>query len=128
MVEFNSQQESKSLSFLTINEVAIKLKLRDNEVATKWINEKNIPIHKDRKRYLVYEIDIDVEIDKIFVRSLQNKYPSDWKEIYKKVVKDQAVYELVVLSLSGELCSRKNTTKLQLTSEEDNKLFNQLTA
>lgn len=126
MIEYNSGGISNSLSVLTIDEVALKLKLRGSEATMKWIGEKKIPIHKERKRNLVYEIDIDVEIDKRYVRGLQIKYPTDWKDVYKKIAKDEAVYELVVLSLSGELCSSKSITKLRLTNDEDNELYKQL--
>lgn len=116
---------SKSLTVLTIQEVAQKIKKKDIDATRKWLDERNITIYKDSKPHYVYEIDIDCEMDKPYVRNLRNKHPNNWEEIYKKVAKDNSVYELVVLSLSGEISTRP-TTKLKITRSDDVKLYKQL--
>jgi len=120
----NNQIKSSNLSILTIREVAIKLKLINIEAAKKWIEKRGIRIHKFSKQNIVYEIEVICEIDKPFVKSLRLKYPLKWKEIYRNLVKDQNVYELLVLQLEGEL-DYIPTTKVK-RNIGDEKLYNDL--
>lgn len=120
----NNQSESSNLSILTIREVAIKLKLINSEAAKKWIEKRGIRIHKFSKQNIVYEIEVICEIDKPFVKSLRLKYPLRWKKIYRNLVKDKNVYELLVLQLEGEL-DYVPTTKVK-RNIEDEKLYNDL--
>jgi hypothetical protein len=120
----NNQSESSNLSILTIREVAIKLKLINSEAAKKWIEKRGIRIHKFSKQNIVYEIEVICEIDKPFVKSLRLKYPLRWKKIYRNLVKDKNVYELLVLQLEGEL-DYVPTTKVR-RNIEDEKLYNDL--
>jgi len=118
---------SKSLSLLTIPEVALKIKFKDFDATKKWLQQKNITILRDRKPYMVYEIDVDCEIDKGYVKDLRRKYPNDWEEIYKKIAKDDSVYEMVVLSLSGEVRS-KPMTKIRPSNVTEHALLKKYSA
>lgn len=75
----------------------------------------------------MYEIDVSVEIDKPWVINLMDRYPENWKEVYKKTVKDNAVYEMVLLNL-GEDVSYLPKTKIKSLNGNDKKLFEKLTA
>lgn len=108
-------------------EVGQKIKLSDFDAIKRWLVKKGITIYKETKVNFVYEIDVDVEIDKIKVRDLKGKYPNNWQELYKKIAKDEAVYEMVVYSLTGDSLTRP-TTKLKLTTQADKELFNKLIA
>jgi len=120
----NNQSKTSNLSILTIREVALKLKLINSEAAKKWIEKRGIRIHKFSKQNIVYEIEVICEIDKPFVKSLRLKYPLRWKKIYRNLVKDKNVYELLVLQLEGEL-DYVPTTKVK-RNIEDEKLYNDL--
>jgi hypothetical protein len=120
----NNQSRSTNLSILTIPEVAIKLKLINSEAAKKWIEKRGIRIHKFSKQNLVYEIEVICEIDKPFVKSLKMKYPLVWKNIYRRLVKDYAVYELLMFQLEGEF-DFVPTTKIK-RNKSDEKLYNDL--
>ena len=113
---------SNSLAILTISDVGPKIKKKDTEAIKKWLEKKNITIYKETKTHFVYEIDVDCEIDKIRVRDLRNKYPNNWKEIYKKITKDNSVYEMVVLSLGGEFID-KPMTKIKTRNAEEEALY-----
>ena len=113
---------SNSLAILTISDVGPKIKKKDTEAIKKWLEKKNITIYKETKTHFVYEIDVDCEIDKIRVRDLRNKYPNNWKEIYKKITKDNSVYEMVVLSLGGEFID-KPMTKIKTRNAVEDALF-----
>ena len=108
-------------------EVADKLKLKDFDATKRWLEKKGIAIYKETKTHFVYEIDVDVEIDKTRVKDLRNKYPNNWEKLYKKIAKDDSVYEMVVHSLVGESVARP-TTKLKLTNQDDKELYKKLIA
>ena len=119
--------KENNLKILTILEVAKKIKIKDNVATKKWLEKKGIRIYTDTKTHYVYEIDVAVEIDKPWVINLMNRYPENWKDVYKKTVKDNAVYEMVLLSL-GEDVSYLPTTKIKSLNGNDKKLFEKLTA
>ncbi|CAN1558811.1 hypothetical protein MCEGE10_02531 [Flavobacteriaceae bacterium] len=123
----NNETNTKSLGLLTILEVAKKLKLSNFDASKRWLEKKGIKIYKETKTHLVYEIDVDVEIDKNKVKDLRIKYPNNWEQLYKKIAKDDSVYEMVVFILNGETVSRP-TTKLKLTTEADKDLYKKLIA
>lgn len=122
-----SINEEKNLRILTITEVAERIKTKDNIATKKWLEKKGIKIYTDTKTHYVYEIDVEVEIDKPWVINLMERYPENWKEVYKKTVKDNAVYEMVLLNL-GEDVSYLPKTKIKILNENDKKLFEKLTA
>ncbi len=123
----NNETNTKNLGLLTILEVAKKLKLSNFDASKRWLEKKGIKIYKETKTHLVYEIDVDVEIDKNKVKDLRIKYPNNWEQLYKKIAKDDSVYEMVVFILNGETVSRP-TTKLKLTTEADKDLYKKLIA
>lgn len=117
----------KSLNILSLIEVAEIIKTKDNTATRKWLEKKGVKVYKETKTHFVYEIDVAVEIDKPWVINLMNRYPEKWKDIYKKTVKDNAVYEMVLLSLDEDL-GYLPTTKIKSLNESDKKLFKKLTA
>lgn len=123
----NNEKHTKSLGILTILEVGQKIKLSDFDAIKRWLDKKDITIYKETKVHFVYEIDVDVEIDKIRVRDLKAKNPNNWQELYKMIAKDNAVYEMVVYSLTGDSVVRP-ATRLKLTTDADKELFKKLIA
>jgi hypothetical protein len=94
---------SRSLDTMTLAQVAEKINVKDIESAKKWLQEKNIKIHRFLNNSFVYQIEVDSEIDKPFVQQLRNKYPDKWKDRYRDVVKDLSVYNLTVTLLEDEI-------------------------
>lgn len=118
------QEKVNSLSILTIPEVAAKLKIANQGTAKRWLERNGILIHRFSKHNIVYAIEVICEIDKPFVRSLRLKYPTKWKKIYRNLVKDQDVYDLLVLQLDGEF-DFGPTTKVRRNAG-DEELYNDL--
>jgi hypothetical protein len=110
------------LPTLNFAQVGEKINLKDYEAIKKWLISKGISIHKTGRFQFVYEIDVDCEIDKIKVLELKKRYPNDWVELYKRISRDSAVYELVVHNLQG-MISAKPTTKVKLSNENENELY-----
>lgn len=98
MIEENS---SFSLDHLTIPQVAELLGLKDIESTKKWLKNKGIKIHKQSKSLFVYAIEVASELDKPYVIQLRNLFPDKWKERYRDVVKNFAVYNLLVAKMEN---------------------------
>lgn len=110
------------LPTLTIAEVGMEINLKDNEAIKKWLISNGISIHKRGKSLFVYEIDVHCRIDKVKVLELKKQYPNDWIELYKKISKDNAVYEMVVHSLGGKIVA-KPSTKVKPVSKSEKELY-----
>lgn len=87
---------SMHLDTLTLAGVAEKIYVKDDQTAKKWLKEKGIKIHSYPKHSYVFQVEVASEIDKPYVIQLRNQYPDKWKEKYRDVVKDIAVYNLTV--------------------------------
>lgn len=92
-----------SLDTLTLPEVAEKINAKDITTAKRWLKDMGIKIHRFTKSPFVYQIEVDSCIDKPFVQNLRNRYPDKWKERYREVVKDIAVYNLTITLLEDEI-------------------------
>ena len=89
------------LDTLTIPQVAEDIHVKDNDTAEKWLKSKGIKIHKHTKSRFVYQIEVASEIDKPFVLELRNQYPERWKELYRDIVKNSAVYNILVSKIES---------------------------
>lgn len=114
------------LSILNFAQVGEKINLKDYSCIKKWLISKEITIHKIGKFPYVYEIDVDCAIDKVKVLELKKQYPEDWAELYKRMSIDNAVYEMVVHSLKGQI-TIKPTTKLKPSNKSEYELYNKYT-
>lgn len=95
--------EPKSLDTLTLEQVAERIHASNEKSTRKWLQERGIQVYRHARVSFVYQIEVDSEIDKAFVISLRNKYPDKWKERYKDVVKDPAVYNLTISIIEDTL-------------------------
>ncbi|WP_188050255.1 hypothetical protein [Flavobacterium sp. GP15] len=118
---------TRSLDTLTLMEVGKRLNLIDIEAIKRWLNKNKIRIYKFPKQNYVYQIDLDCEIDKIRVTDLRKEFPDNWEEVYKKIAKDNAVYEMVVISLGGQVFE-KIKSKITVKNKKEEDLFNRYSA
>jgi hypothetical protein len=65
------------------------------------------------------------EIDKQLALNLKWKNPTQWKEMYKCVAKNSAIYELVLIQI-GEEDVYKPINKVKTKGTKDEKLLNEL--
>ena len=94
---------SKSLDTITLPQVAEKINAKDVITAKRWLKDMGIKIHRFTKTPFVYQIEVDSCIDKPYVQNLRNRYPDKWKDRYREVVKDMAVYNLTITLLEDEI-------------------------
>jgi hypothetical protein len=117
--------QSGRLNRLTLPQVGKEINRSNPESIRKWLLEKNITIHRQSNTNFVYQVEFDCEMDKPFVFDIRRKYPDCWKEIYRNVSKDLAVYNLMLIILKEEPTPLP-TTKVVCKSITDNKLLKSL--
>ena len=89
-------KEPKSLDTLTLEEVSDRIHSTNEKTTRRWLKRCGITVYRFARKSFVYQIEVESEIDKPFVLHLRNKQPDKWKERYRDVVKDLAVYNLLV--------------------------------
>lgn len=116
---------SKSQSTLTLAEVSSILNYKRDSCAIKWLKKNGIQIHRLSKKNFVYQIELDLVLERPYVTSLRIKHPQKWKEMYRVVCKDKSLYELMVMEM-GESAQFIPMTKVSLKSTSDDKLYKSL--
>ncbi|MFM6993671.1 MAG: hypothetical protein ACKOWO_00990 [Sediminibacterium sp.] len=86
----------KSLDTLTLEQVSEKIHSTNERTTRRWLEECGIKVYRFARKSFVYQVEVESEIDKPFVLHLRNQHPDKWKERYRDIVKDLAVYNLLV--------------------------------
>ncbi len=123
--DISSMYSSGHLDEITPNDLATILKVGTVATALRWLEKNGIQIHKRCKKNIACKFEVDVAIDKQFVKGLMKKYPSNWEEKYQLVAKDIKVCQLVIEELKGESW-KSPTTIVKPLNESDNKLIKKL--
>jgi hypothetical protein len=89
-------KEPKSLDTLTLEQVSERIHSTNERTTRRWLEECGIKVYRFARKSFVYQVEVESEIDKPFVLHLRNHHPDKWKERYRDVVKDLAVYNLLV--------------------------------
>ena len=89
-------KEPKSLDTLTLEQVSERIHSTNERTTRRWLEECGIKVYRFARKSFVYQVEVESEIDKPFVLHLRNHHPDKWKERYRYVVKDLAVYNLLV--------------------------------
>jgi hypothetical protein len=67
---------------INIKDVMIALCVEDIRTAIKWCKNKSILIFKFGKEKYINSIDFELAVDRPLIKSLKEKHPEHWKEIY----------------------------------------------
>ncbi len=118
-------RKSNSLQTLTISEVSAVLKFKNDLTTRKWLKDNGIQIHRLSKKSFVYQMSLDLVLDKPYVMDLKRKHPQNWKDVYRRVVKDKSLYDLMMFEIDEEN-SFTPTTKVSVKSKTDQKLLKSL--
>ncbi len=59
------------------------------------------------------------------VSDFKRKYPKQWEAYYQNTIKDEALFNLIMLRMEVDI-SYKPTTKVKIRSKSDEKLYNKL--
>ena len=124
--DFNNQAD-KGLKFMTMKQVGDEINLRDPRAIRKWLVERGITIHKLSSKSYVYKIDFDLQSDKPLVMNLRRTNPQNWKEMYRAITPNDALFNLMMLEMEQEVFHLP-TTKVSVRSKNDEKLLRALVA
>jgi hypothetical protein len=121
----NNEQYETNLITLPLMKVGARINLKDKAAISRWLAERDISVHKQSAKSVVYKIDFDLHFEKPFVLGLKRKHPQKWKEMYRAVCTDDRLYNLMMISMDAEVAPLP-TTKVSLISNEDKKIFKDL--
>jgi hypothetical protein len=124
--DFNNQSD-KGLKFMTMKQVGDEINLRGPKAIRKWLVERGITIHKLSSKSYVYKIDFDLQSDKPLVMNLRRTNPQNWKEMYRAITPNDALFNLMMLEMEQEVFHLP-TTKVSIRSKNDEKLLRALIA
>lgn len=119
------EELEKSQNTLTLAQVSHRLNYKNDFCTKRWLKKNGIQTHRIAKDNCVYQIELDLVLEKPYVISLRNKHPQKWKEMYRVVCKDKSLYELMVMELD-ESTPRIPMTKVSLRSKSDEKRYKSL--
>ena len=112
---------------LTIKEITSRLKFKKNETALNWLVQKNVAVHRHGKRNkFVYAIDFESTMLIHLADNLRKNYPNYWKERLKRVVINDAVYEMILIKLDSNPTIKQSTTKVSPKNNKEKDLLKAL--
>jgi hypothetical protein len=121
----NSNQDLKEIKLMTLKQVGAEIQINDLKSIRKWLTKNNITIHKFSSKTFVYKIDFNLHLYKPLVITLRNKNPNNWKEKFKVIANDDALYNLMMLEMEQEVI-KKPLTWVTTKNESDEKLLKAL--
>ena len=112
-------KESKSLDTLTLEQVSERIHSTNERTTRRWLEECGIKVYRFARRSFVYQVEVESEIDKPFVLHLRNHHPDKWKERYRDVVKDLAVYNLLVSKIEDTPTPTPNVRASRINKKDE---------
>jgi hypothetical protein len=117
-------EKQMNCPILSLKEVGLLIGRKDNECIKKWLKGNRITIHRSVKLVYVYKIDYECAMMLPHIKDRQKKDPGGWQSYYQKTIKDEALFELIMLELKVTF-NYKPTTKVK-RSKSDEELYKQL--
>lgn len=111
-------------TILSLKDVGELIQRKDIECIKKWLHENSITIHRLGKLTCVYKVDFDCAMMLPHVRDFKRKYPTQWEAYYQKTIKDECLFNLIMLRMEVDI-SYKPTTKVK-RSKKDEELYQKL--
>lgn len=124
MTNINLEKGMNCGTILSLKAVGELIQRKDTECIKKWLNENSITIHRLGKLTCVYKVDFDCAMMLPHVRDFKRKYPTQWEAYYQKTIKDECLFNLIMLRMEVDI-SYKPTTKVK-RSKSDEELYKQL--
>ena len=124
MANVNLEKQMNCSAIMNLKEVGIRIGRKDIECIKKWLNENSITIHRLGKLTCVYKVDFDCAMMLPHVRDFKRKYPTQWEAYYQKTIKDECLFNLIMLRMEVDI-NYKPTTKVK-RSKSDEELYKQL--
>jgi hypothetical protein len=114
-------KEPKSLDTLTLEQVSEKIHSTNERTTRRWLEECGIKVYRFARKSFVYQVEVESEIDKPFVLHLRNQHPDKWKERYRDIVKDLAVYNLLVSKIEDTPTPIPSVRARRINKKDENR-------
>ncbi len=124
MTNINLEKGMNCGTILTLKAVGELIQRKDTECIKKWLHENGITIHRLGKLTFVYKVDFDCAMMLPHVRDFKRKYPTQWEAYYQMTIKDECLFNLIMLRMEVDI-NYKPTTKVR-RSKSDEELYKQL--
>jgi len=118
------EKQIRCTAIMSLSEVGVHIGRKDKECIIKWLTGSNITIHRSVKLVYIYKVDFECAIILPQVKDYKKKYPTQWEAYYQKTIKDEALFNLIMLKLEVDI-NYMPTTKVK-KSKKDEELFKQL--
>lgn len=125
MTNVNLEKQMNCSAIMNLKEVGILISRKDIDCIKKWLNDNSITIHRLGNLTYVYQIDFDCAMMLPHVRDFKRKYPKQWEAYYQKAIKDEALFNLIMLRMEVDF-NFQPTTKVKISSKSDQKLYQKL--
>ena len=82
---------------LSLQSVSERIDCTDVRTAEKWCKNNNVTIHLDGRKKYVLDIDLDQVFELKYIKSLQERYPSDYEDVYYASKEDDllSLYKMI---------------------------------
>jgi hypothetical protein len=127
MIEIDKEKQMDCAAIMNLKDVGVRIGRKDIECVKKWLDENKITIHRLGKLAFVYIVDFECAMILPQVKEFKRKYPTQWENYYQKSIKNEALFNLVMLRLEVDI-NYKPTTKVKRRSQSDEKLYQKLLA
>ncbi|TDE45873.1 hypothetical protein E0I26_04075 [Flavobacterium rhamnosiphilum] len=118
------EKEMNCSAIINLKDIGVHIGRKDKECIKKWLWENKITIHRLAKLTFVYKVDFECAMILPHVKDRQRKDPKGWQAYYQKTIKNEALFELIMLELKVNV-QYKPTTKVK-RSKSDEELYKQL--
>jgi hypothetical protein len=124
MTNITSEKGMNCHAILTLKDVGELIHRKDIECIKKWLHFNKVTIHRLGKLNCVYKVDFECAMMLPHVRDFKRKYPTQWEAYYQKTIKDEALFNLIMLRMEVDI-NYKPTTKVK-RSKSDEELYQKL--
>ena len=124
-LENNGIDNTNSISLIPFKRINQWVQLSNPKAIKRWLEENDISTYKIGSKNYVYKLDLEYNTIKPLILNIKRKKPKKWKDICRAICKDISVYNLIMLNLNEEH-SHTPTTRVSLRTDEDKKLFKDL--
>lgn len=124
MDDVNKEGRAVFGEIMNIKEVGLRIGRKDKDSIMKWLQANNITIHRMPRLIFVYKIDFECAMILPQVKDFKRRFPAQWERYYQKIIKDEALFNLIMLKLEVEI-TYQPTTKVK-RSKKDEELYQKL--
>ena len=125
MTNINLEKGMNCGTILSLKDVGELIHRKDKECIKKWLHFNKVTIHRLGNLTFVYQIDFDCAMMLPQIKDFKRKYPTQWVAYYQKTIKDEALFNLIMLRMEVDI-NFQPTTKVKIRSKSDEKLYNKL--